>query len=119
MRKGQLKTHDQAVVTAAQHKKPCVDCPFGRIALKGWIPEPPLAWLERAHGEGRFECHTTKTSAGDARQCAGAAIFRANVCKSPRDPSLLVLPSNTKLVFSTSQEFYDHHRQDVFPTRRP
>lgn len=119
IRKGQLKTHDQAVVTATQHKKPCVDCPFGRIALRGWLPETPESWLLKAHGDGRFECHTTKDQRDTPRQCAGAAIFRANVCKVSRDHSLLVLPSNKKLVFASNQEFFDHHRRDVFPARRP
>jgi hypothetical protein len=119
LRKGQLKTYDQAVVTPTQHKKPCVDCPFGRIAVKGWIPETPEGWLQKAHGEGRFECHTTKRHDDEPWQCAGAATFRANVCKAPRDRSLLVLPQNKKLVFASNQEFFDHHRKEIFPTRRP
>jgi len=117
IRKGQLKTYHDAKTTLEQHKKPCVDCPFGRIAVKGWLPETPEQWLLHAHGDGRIECHTMQRSSEQAWQCAGGAIFRANVCKSPRDSDALRLPRNKKLVFANNQEFFDHHRQPVFPTR--
>lgn len=120
MKKGQFKTFHDATVTKAQHKTPCADCPFARIALKGWIPvETPEEWLLYAHGDGHIECHTKKTAEDDPWQCAGSAIFRTHAHKSPRDKSVLVLPANKKLVFSTNQEFYDHHKKLVFPTRKP
>ena len=118
IRKGQLKTYEQATTTPAQHKKPCVDCPFGRIAVKGWLPETPEEWLFKIHGEGRLECHTMQQSPEQAWQCAGAATFRANVCKAPRDRSLLSLPQNKKLVFASNEEFWAHHTRQVFPTRK-
>lgn len=119
MRKGQFKTHHDATVAVAQHKKPCPDCPFARIALKGWIPATPEEWLLYAHGDGRVECHTKKTAEDVPYQCAGSAIFRTHVHKSPRDANVLVLPANKRLVFSTNQEFFDHHQKPVFPTRKP
>ena len=42
-------------------------------------------------------------------QCAGAAIYRANVCKSPRDGSLLKLPADRETVFADKSEFWEHH----------
>lgn len=114
IRKGQLQTYDKAVVTPKQHRKPCVDCPFGRIALRGWIPETPEEWLLKAHGDGILECHTTKQANNESWQCAGGAVFRANVCKSPRDREALVLPQNKKLVFASNQEFFDHHTKRPF-----
>ena len=107
LRKGQLKTLDEARVTPEQHKNPCVDCPFGRIAVPGWLAgETPDRWLQMAHSETKFECHTLLP-----HQCAGSAIYRANVCKTPRDPQILQLRSNRKLVFSTPQEFLKHHQR--------
>lgn len=118
LRKGQLKTLDQATVTPTQHKKPCVDCPFGRIAVPGWLAgSTPEEWVMMAHGESRIECHTMISEGfepGTSHQCAGAAIYRTNVCKDPRDRTLLTLPKNTKLVFSGPKEFTEHHTSDLF-----
>jgi hypothetical protein len=65
-------------------------------------------------GETPIACHLTIRKDGEwvegTRQCAGAARFRANVCKSPRDPSVRegCRPDHER-VFSTVQEFNDHH----------
>jgi hypothetical protein len=57
------------------------------------------------HGEAFIDCHCTTN-----QQCAGAAIYRANVCKSPRDKTLLRLEPDKALVFASSQEFLKHHK---------
>lgn len=57
-----------------------------------------------AHGEVKLECHVLLP-----HQCAGGAIYRDNVCKSPRDKTLLRLPQDKKRVFSSPQEFLNHH----------
>jgi hypothetical protein len=115
IRKGQLKTYKDASATPQQHRKPCVDCPFGRIALQGWLAlMTPEEWLLVAHGEGRMECHTMQELSGQPWQCAGAATFRANIYKVARDDSILILPKNKKLVFATDQEFWDHHSEKPF-----
>lgn len=94
-----------AVATKSQHKKPCADCPFGRKALKGWLAGcSPEDWITMVHGEAQIDCHCTTN-----QQCAGAAIYRANVCKSPRDQTLLMLEPNTTLVFASPSEFTAHH----------
>lgn len=55
-------------------------------------------------------CHLQKTLTGPkAKQCVGAAIFRSNICKSPRDPAVLTLPKDTVSIFSWPPEFLDHH----------
>jgi hypothetical protein len=116
MREGQLKTYEQAVRTPEQHKRPCVDCPFGRISLQGWLgPYDTRGWLEVVHGEGRMECHTMKAAEEEAWQCAGGAIFRANVHKAPRDGALLVLPRDDRRVFGSNREFWEHHTKEPFP----
>jgi hypothetical protein len=113
-----------------QHDKPCSDCPFARTALRGWMPSPPMEWVMMAHGEGRIECHTLlpPASEGSRRgpgerkragyECAGAAIYRSNVCKSPRDKTLLVLPQDKKLVFVSPKEFLAHHETMSSSSRR-
>jgi hypothetical protein len=105
---GQLKIAEEAIDTKAQHKKPCADCPWSRKSLPGWTGSISVdEWLVIAHGEGVVECHTMKSTTG-SWQCADAAIYRSNVCKSPRSQSILILPRDTKRVF-TFGEFKQHH----------
>jgi len=59
-----------------------------------------------AHGEERIECHTLLGA-----QCAGAAIYRANVAKRPRDKGVLLLERDRRTVFATPTEFMEHHRK--------
>lgn len=90
--------------TTKQHTKPCADCPWARTALRGWIGGYPVAyWLAAVHGEAEVNCHTRTA------QCAGAAIYRANVLKCPRDGKLLQLPPDRETVFATPAEFTQHH----------
>jgi hypothetical protein len=63
-------------------------------------------WLRAAHGEERVECHTLTGA-----QCAGAAIYRANVCKVPRDESLLKLKTDRAVVFAGPHQFKEHHEE--------
>lgn len=101
----QLITYDMATPARGQHKKPCSDCPFARTALRGWLgPYTAEQWLGIVHGEGLVECHTKI-----GPQCAGAAIYRGNICKSPRDAELLVLPPDSVRVFARPLEFMTHH----------
>lgn len=104
---GQLKTYHDARKTKRQHREPCSDCPFARTALPGWLGRMSVEdWIEAAHGESTIECHTTD------KLCAGAAIYRANVAKSLRDPNAFKLPPNTKLCFGSIKEFIEHHQKE-------
>ena len=106
---GKFITANQARVTFRQHKTPCSDCPFRRDSIPGWLGTlTPKQWMELAHGEGSANCHTTKQADGSGWECAGLAIYRANVYKSVRDPDAMRLPANTQLVFSFG-EFVVHH----------
>lgn len=101
---------DTAVQTKTQHRKPCADCPFSRRAIPGWIGLRTVdEFLRDAHGETYLECHCTTN-----KQCAGAAIFRANVIKSCRDPGHLRLEPDKEIVFATNDEFRNHHSQHLY-----
>ena len=105
-RKRQLISSEEAEVAVAQHRRPCSDCPWARTALNGWLgSSTPEEWLRYAHGEGTSECHTLLGA-----QCAGFAIYRANVCKVPIDRNALVLPPDRERVFATPMEFLEHHK---------
>lgn len=107
MTRRQLISSDEAAEAKGQHEKPCSDCPWARAALHGWLGGLSVdEWLAAAHGEANIECHALQGA-----QCAGAAIYRANMCKLPRDPDILRLPANRASVFATPMEFREHHSQ--------
>lgn len=67
-----------------------------------------------AHTDVPIACHETireDDSWEGAHQCRGAAIFRANVAKSPRDPAIETGPENHERVFSTNAEFKAYHER--------
>ncbi len=110
MKRTQFITSDDeenTTIATKQHRTPCSDCPWARKALPGWLGSMTAGeWLQAAHGEAEIECHTILGA-----QCAGSAIYRGNVCKTPRYPQILVLPANRELVFATPKEFKEHHEQ--------
>lgn len=104
-----LISSDEAQVVKTQPTSPCSDCPFRRDALPGWLGNGTVEeWVLLAHGEGVSECHAMVAPNGSNYQCAGLAVYRANVCKSPRDPKAFRLPPNRETVFSFG-EFKKHH----------
>lgn len=101
----QLVSSDQAAPAAKQLIRPCSDCPWSRRSLRGWLGGYTAEeWIWTAHGEARIECHVHPNV-----QCAGAAVYRANVAKRPRDPGTLRLPADKESVFGSPDEFVDHH----------
>ena len=100
-----LISSDEAVKAKGQHTQPCSDCPWSRKSLHGWLGELSAQdWVMIAHGDNPIECHVLLRT-----QCAGLAIYRANVFKSPRDPKALKLPRDPTRVFTSPQEFIGHH----------
>lgn len=95
---------------AKQHVLPCGECPWRRGSIRGWLGMEagqltlPTLWLSRALGEVFVQCHCRA-----GLQCAGIAIFRANICKLPRYPEILRLEPDRSLVFATLGEFMKHH----------
>lgn len=91
---------------------PCNECPWRKNAKAGYLgPHRAKKWAQMAHGEGAIACHKTikvSESWEDTRQCAGAASFRANVCKMPRDPTVAQGPPRDD-VFQTTEAFVEHH----------
>lgn len=103
--KRQLLTSEDAVTAKCQHTTPCSDCPWTRESLPGWVGGSTVdEWIAIAHSDHIGDCHILTGA-----QCAGLAVYRANVCKSARDPEVLKLPRDTSAVFSTPLEFQAHH----------
>ena len=107
-----IPSTDQARVSSRQHRTPCHDCPFARKAISGWLGgNTPQQFIAMAQSDEIYHCHSFT---GPKRpQCAGLAIFRANICKEPRDPKALRLRPNIKLVFSWPLEFMKHHMKGI------
>jgi len=113
MRRRQFLTGAEARPRRRQHTRPCSDCPWARASVAGWLGAASVdEWLDSVHGEALIDCHTVSN-----QQCAGAAIFRGNVCKLPRDPQILRLPPDRHLVFGRDAEFRKHHEGGLFHAR--
>lgn len=105
MTKRRLISSAEAKPAKSQHKKACEDCPWARHSLRGWLGSLTAEeWIALAHSDGTAECH-----AHTGVDCAGLAIYRANVLKRPRDPNAFVLPKDKETVFATPDEFNEHH----------
>lgn len=68
-----------------------------------------------AHSEEPIACHKTIQVNDEwegARQCRGAAIYRANVCKLPRSDEVVVGPVDRESVFATPSQFIEHHAKN-------
>jgi hypothetical protein len=91
-----------------QHTRPCGDCPMSPRSLRGWLGgATPEEYVQLAHGESIVPCHTVSN-----QQCAGMAIYRANVAKKPRIPQL-TLPKDPEAAFDTPMAFLAHHRREA------
>lgn len=97
---------------------PCAECPWVRDSAPGHLgPHTAGEWCDQAHGEAAIFCHLTirhghhEVTDPELRQCRGAAIFRANVLKTPRNPTAAVGPADRVRVFGWDDEFTAHHEE--------
>lgn len=99
--------------------KPCKECPFRRDnSLTGDSPggSPPEVYVGQSQGPFWLPCHMEKeydgkqTDPQKVSQCAGAAIYRANLGLAEKMPAqLLRLPEDKESVFSSHVEFMSHY----------
>lgn len=94
--------------------EPCNECPWRKKSVPGYLgPYNAERWLESAHAEAPIPCHKTIQEGGwgpKTRQCRGAAAFRANVCKSPRNRTIEAWPPDPE-VFESNAAFVEHHER--------
>ena len=103
-----------------QRTKPCKECPFSRTnILKGENPggSPPFVYIGQSQGPFWLPCHMEKAYEGKetepkaVSQCAGAAIYRANLGIAERMPAqMLRLPEDKEAVFASHAEFLAHYQ---------
>ena len=105
-------------------KQPCSGCPFKRKSLPGWTGSAtPDEFIIATLSEVEMPCHMTVDyededwleESQEAEYCIGSRIFFENICKMPRNPDLLKAPKVQRSddVFSSRQEFLDHHNSLV------
>lgn len=98
-------------------KSPCNTCPFNKKVKPGELGgSHPMVYIEQIHGPYWLPCHS-HTNYKDPNwkrdfskpQCAGAAIFRANLQIDNKMPEFLHhLPASNQ-VFKNEEEFLLHH----------
>lgn len=89
----------------SEKARPCRECPWRKKSLPGYVgPTKPEDWIGLAHSDEKIICHLSRRA-----QCEGAAAYRANVLKRPRDPEIIIREKD-KAVFSSPKEFITHHR---------
>jgi hypothetical protein len=72
-----------------------------------------MEWTLIAHSDAPIACHMTIKESENwegASQCRGAASYRANVGKMPRDPEITHGPKDSE-IFASPIEFSQHHNQ--------
>jgi hypothetical protein len=101
-----------------QHRKPCGECPFARNVEPGTLGGSPAAvYVGQTEGPFFLACHCNPGYAENRGslaqpQCAGAAIYRANLGLAERMPAMLLhLEPDPARVFTSHQEFLQHHKQ--------
>lgn len=102
-----------------QRTKPCKECPFRKDnVLTGPNPggSPPEVYVGQSQGPFWLPCHMEKAYDGKdtdphaVSQCAGAAIYRANLGLIDRMPAqILRLPEDKESVFTSHVEFMSHY----------
>ena len=99
-------------------RKPCHECAFRRDIKPGTLGgSPPETYVGQSEGPFYVPCHICygddpnwKTNI-DKPQCAGVAVYRANLGIPVGGDFLLKLPTDTENVFATHAEFLAHHKQ--------
>jgi hypothetical protein len=97
--------------------RPCPDCPFSPRCRPGKLGGSPVEkFIGQAAGPFMLHCHAAPGYSPAAsranphlRQCAGAAIYRANTGAAPFLPApLMRLPAGTE-AFAGPVEMVGHH----------
>ncbi len=104
--------------------KPCVNCPFTKDCLKGWLGEERARGIaETGLNDGSFPCHETTMRKGEWSQCAGAlilteknggteqnVIFRIAAYSGQFDKNKL---KDFDRVFNSIEEMVEHHKNNL------
>lgn len=106
-------------------KEPCVECPFRRTSLPGWLGNHKTSKeiVDMIRFDGFFPCHTQVNelirrdvtfdeAVVRAAHCVGALVFMNNTCKLSRDPATAFKQGQVGRrddCFSSDAEMREHH----------
>jgi len=96
-------------------RRPCPGCPFARACAPGGLGGSPVeVYIGQLLGGFWLPCHSNpdynQQTDATVSQCAGAAIFRANLgIDAILPPMLHRLPEDQAAVFGTVEQFVAHH----------
>lgn len=100
----------------AQHTSPCSECCFRRDIKPGLLGgSPPQTYIGQTQGPFWIPCHcpadyADKDTEYGSPECAGSAIYRANLGIDGVMPEgILKLPPDKEKCFSSHAEFLAHH----------
>lgn len=107
-------------------KTPCNECAFRRDSKPGIDAlggAPAEVYVGQIHGPFRIPCHrhypkndsdqewrNNDSTMFEIPQCAGSAVFRANLGRNNTVPKDMRLDPDRATVFSSYAEFYAHHK---------
>jgi hypothetical protein len=100
-------------------QKPCKDCPYSKTVIPGALGgSDPEVYIGQGHGPFWLPCHKTCDFTDpnwkkdtSVQQCAGAAIYRANIDRAFLMPISLQKLEQSDLAFGSPEELYAHHKQ--------
>ncbi len=102
-------------------QNPCPACPFSRAVAPGALGGSPISkYVGQIIGPFVLPCHKHcdfddpqwREKSIETPQCAGAAIFRANLgVNKLLPPALHKMPEDRETVFGSLTEFVQHHLQ--------
>lgn len=101
-----------------QHHQPCHDCAFRRDGTPGNLGGSPVeTYIGQTEAGFWLPCHGTyepgvpakQQDPAKAPQCAGAAIYRANLGITAGGRLILRDPQDKAAVFASHAEFIAHH----------
>lgn len=109
-------------MTSKNQVRPCNECAFRRSSPADFqVPgtlggSPPTVYIGQTQGNFMIPCHKLcdfkdpnwRDKAFETGQCAGAAVYRANLGLTPPEP-INTLPADHEAVFSSHAEFLAHH----------
>lgn len=103
-------------------KKPCVECPFRKTSLPGWLGGETAEDTQNAVlNEANFACHMTRHKKPEQMsRCKGSQIFLNIHCKVPKfNLPLLKALRQTRTEGHNQKEylgfdFLEHHNKPSF-----
>lgn len=99
---------------------PCKECAFRRDISPGALGgSSPLVYIGQTHAPFQIPCHKAcdfsdpnwREASMEVSQCAGSAVFRANLGIRNLPEALQRLPQDHNTVFSSAAEFLAHHQK--------